>query len=78
MVRHFALDAQSTLSYLLLVGETVEDLLRDLDEKIASPQFSMRAKKLTKLLPPTSICMKKYYMFEGNTTPQFLPENYRA
>ena len=50
MARHFAQDSQHIFSYLLPVGGTAEDILRDLVERVVSPQAGMRAKKLEKVL----------------------------
>ena len=44
---------------LLPFGEMAEDSLRDLNNEIVSPEASLRAKKLTKLLlPPIVRAMK--------------------
>ena len=60
VARCFTQNSQSTLSYLLPSGKTSGDILRDLDEKILSPQINMKAKKLMKLLPP-KILSRWYY-----------------
>ena len=49
--RQFVPELLSAASYFLPTGETAEDIPNDLNEKVASPQASMKAKKLSKLLP---------------------------
>ena len=63
---------QTTASYLLPVRRTVEDILKKLDEKIASPEADMRAKKLLKLFPPPNVQSRRYCKFKGDSAPQFL------
>ena len=47
MERHFFAKWQKVSSYLLPIGESLaEDILKDLIDKIASPQASMWEKKL--------------------------------
>ena len=36
--------------FLLLIGDMAEDILNDLNDRIASPQASMREKRISKLL----------------------------
>ena len=43
MVRQFTQDPQTTLFYLLPVGEMAENILRDLGEKIAGKYEGQRA-----------------------------------
>ena len=59
-----------TSSYLLPMSETPEDILGCLDEKVASPQVSMKVKKLSKLLLPSARSSRKYYRFESHSSPQ--------
>ena len=44
--RHFATDQESVFSYLLLIGEMREVILKDISDGIVSPQSSMWEKKL--------------------------------
>ena len=60
---------RSTPSYLLLVREMADDILKKLEKKIASLQAGMRAKMMMKLLPPPSVLLKRYYKFEGDAAP---------
>ena len=69
VVTHFAQDPQGTSSYQLPGGEMAEDILRNLEDKIASPQASMRTKELAKLLPLANLRSRKCYRFEGDTAP---------
>ena len=50
VMSHFFQDSHSTLFYFWPIEEMVEDILKDLDEKIAFPQAVVKAKKLTELL----------------------------
>ena len=61
------LDKQPSLSYCLPMVETAEDILKDLDGKISSPNLGVCSKKVTKLLPYTSIRGRQCYHFEDNT-----------
>ena len=70
--RHFAQYNQDILPYLFPVGEMAESILRNLDEKIASPLVSMKAEKLSKLLPPLAAWSRKYYRFEVSLASQLL------
>ena len=63
---------QTTASYLVLVRRTVEDILKKLDGKIASPEADMMAKKLLKLFPPPNVQSRRYCKFKGDSAPQFL------
>ena len=66
VVRQFTLEPPSASAYFLPIGETVEDVLMELHEKIATKQDSMKAEKLSKLLPPLAVRPRKYHRFEGD------------
>ena len=60
-------EAVCTFSYLLPIGETAEDFLLEINEKVVSFQASVKAKKLSKLLPTLTVRLRKYYKFEGDS-----------
>ena len=70
--RRFATDQQGISSYLLPVGETAENIVKNLYYKTAALQFSTRAKKLSKLSLPMITKMGRYYRFQGDQASQFL------
>ena len=72
VVRNLLLSSQPPSSYLLPVGEMVEMILKKMDEKIPSPQSSMKSEKLTKLLPLPTLQSRKYYKL-GDSVPHCLP-----
>ena len=71
VARHFTQEHQSVVFYLLPIGETSEDIVRDPNEMIVSHQASMKAKNLNKLLPAMTIRSRKYYRFEVYLLPSF-------
>ena len=58
-------DEQPSSCHCLSIGETVEDVLKDLDDKIFSPNLGMHSQKVAKLLPYPSIKGRRCYQFEG-------------
>ena len=59
--RQLVPESPSSSSYLLVVSEIAEEFLTDLNGKIASPNVSMKAKKLSKLLSPLADRSRKCY-----------------
>ena len=70
VMREIPLFVQLASLVLHLIGETSEDILKELDKKVSSPQSSFKTKKLVELLPfPLA---RKYYKFEGVSSPYVL------
>ena len=72
LIRSLKVAIRSRSSYLLPVGEMLEEILRDLNEKIVSLRASMKAIKFSKLLPPKAAKSRRYYMFDDSPTSQLL------
>ena len=66
------LDSQPSSLCHLLIGETSESVLKENDEKIASPQYGMWLKMIGKLLPYFDVRGRRYYCFEGDPLTQHL------
>ena len=47
----------------------MEDFLNDLNENLALPQASITSKKLSKLVPPFVVRLRKNYKFQDNSSP---------
>ena len=50
MERCFSVEQPSVSSYLLPAGMMTEDILKDLNDRLALPQVSVREKRLFKLI----------------------------
>ena len=57
-------DEQPSL-YSLSLGETLEGIFKDLDNKISLPNSVTNSKVVMKLLPYLGIKGRQYYHFEG-------------
>ena len=64
-------DQQSASSYLQLIREMAEDVLKDINDRIASPQSSVQEKK-RKLILCVDPRSRWYYCFHGAQSPQYL------
>ena len=71
MESQFALDPPS-ISQLFPVWESAEDILNDLNKKTILPEASMKAKKLSKLLPPLAVRLRKLCKFQGDSSQVML------
>ena len=49
-------------SLFFAIGGNAKDILKDLNDCIASSRASLREKKLMKLIPPLNPCSRKYYL----------------